>query len=88
MLLEVKVFGSEEWFEQVHPRMLLLGFREDEDLMKVDPESDGEVTIHYFDLKKKGAMTFEEFTTTIKDMEEIIMEGEAPFIEFRMVPDK
>lgn len=88
MLLEVKVFGSTEWFDDVAPKMDILGFKVREDLTWADPETDGELKGFYYTYEGKDPMPFDEFVETIKDMEEIINAGEAPYIKFAIVPYK
>lgn len=88
MLLEIEVFGSEEWYDQVAPALKKLGFVEVKELMWSDPETDGERMGFYYTYEGPNKLTFDEFVETIKEFEKIIMEGEAPYIKFAIVRDK
>jgi hypothetical protein len=88
MLLEVQVLGSAEWFDEVYPKFKTMGFEEIAELAWADPETDGEFTGHYFEYKAKEAIPFEHFHDFLKDMEEIILGGEAPYIKINIVPDE
>ena len=87
MLLEVKVMGSAEWYEQAIPAFEEFGFKQMEDMNWSDPETDGEFMGFYYDVGNKP-IPFEHMADFISEIEKIIMDGEAPFIKFRMVPAK
>lgn len=88
MLLEIQVVGSAEWFEQVMPMMEKLKFEQRTDLRWSDPNTDGELMGYYYTYQGKEPMPFNEFAETIKDIEQIINNGEAPYIKINIVPDK
>lgn len=88
MLLEVKVFGSAEWFDEVYPKFETMGFVEQKDLGWSDPETDGEYMGYYFDYNENEGMHFDDFVGFIKEMEEIINKGEAPFIKINIVKSR
>ncbi|MCE1245564.1 MAG: hypothetical protein LWY06_02845 [Firmicutes bacterium] len=88
MLLEIQVFGSAEWYDKVAPALDKLGFTIVTDLSWSDPETDGELMGFYYTYTGKNPMPLNDFVKNIKDLEEIINDGEAPYIRFAIVPDK
>jgi len=88
MLLEIRVFGSAEWYEDVAPNLETLGFKNIVELNWADPETDGEYMGFYYTYEGKVPMAFNEFAETIREMEKTIKDGEAPFIQVSIVPDK
>lgn len=88
MLLEVQVMGSAEWYEQVLPTFEEMGFVPRENLNWSDPETDGELMGFYYDMNKKDGMAFKDFCDYIGEIEKIIMDGEAPYVKFALVPDR
>ncbi|MCD4783949.1 MAG: hypothetical protein K8T10_09020 [Candidatus Eremiobacteraeota bacterium] len=88
MLLEIKVFGSAEWYEDVMPTLEKLGFKIVPELNWSDPDTDGELMGFYYTYDKDEPMPFDEFTETMNEMKKIIMDGEAPYIQFAVVRDK
>lgn len=88
MLLEIQVVGSEEWFEKVMPMLETLKFRQLTELRWSDPETDGELTGYYYTYEGKEPMPFSEFAETVNDIEQMINEGEAPYIKINIVSDK
>lgn len=88
MILEVKVFGSAEWYEQCLPAFEEFGFTQIVDMGWSDPETDGEFMGFYYDYAKDEPLTLEHFKDFLDEIKSIIMDGEAPFIKFAMVADK
>ena len=88
MLLEIQVVGSEEWFETVMPMLETLKFKQRTDLRWSDPNTDGELTGYYYTYEGKEPMPFDEFIETMKDIQQIINDGEAPYIKINIVSDK
>jgi hypothetical protein len=88
MLLEIQVFGSAEWYDKIAPALKTLGFKNLTELFWSDPETDGELMGFYYTYEGPDPMPFSEFVQTIKEMEQIINDGEAPYIRFAIVPDK
>lgn len=88
MLLEVQVMGSAEWYEKVLPSFEKMGFASKENFNWSDPETDGELMGFYYDLSKKEGLPVKEFFDYIAEIEKIIMDGEAPYVKFTLVPDK
>lgn len=87
MLLEIKVFGSAEWYEKAIPVIEEMGFHEVAELAWADPETDGELSGHYYDYSGKENIPFSHFVETIQEIERIVMEGEAPYIKLSMAKD-
>lgn len=88
MLLEIQVIGSAEWFDKVMPMLETLKFAQRMDLRWSDPDTDGELMGYYYTYEGKQPMPFSELSDTIKDIEQIINDGEAPYIKINIVPDK
>jgi hypothetical protein len=88
MLLEIEVLGSAEWFEQVYPKFKVMGFEEVSELKWADPETDGELMGYYFDYTKKEGIPVDEFALLLSEMQEILANGEAPYVKMKMVKDK
>ena len=88
MLLEIKVLGSAQWYEQAMPQLEQGGFVLQEDLGWADPETDGEYMGYYYDYQGQQPLRFEELVALIKKIKTMIRRGEAPLIEVSVVADK
>lgn len=87
MLLEFKVWGSKEWYEQAIPMLEELGLQEVPDLGWSDPDSDGELMGRYYDYTDKGGVDPAHLADVLARIRKLIMDGEAPSIEVRLVSD-
>jgi len=88
MLLELKVFGSREWYEKVVPLLENEGFEARADLHWADPETDGELMGCYYDYNLGQVMPIDRFMHLMAQIQRIIEDGEAPGIEIGLVPSK
>ncbi len=88
MLLEIQVVGSAEWYEKVMPMLDTLKFKQRTELRWSDPNTDGELMGYYYTYDGKEPMPFNELIDTINDIEQIINDGEAPYIKINIVSDK
>ena len=88
MLLEIKVYGSAEWFKEVRPMLEQNHFIEQEKLTWFDPDTDGELGGYYYEYTGKEPMSLDAFYKFLKKIKKIIMEGEAPSITMNLVADK
>lgn len=86
MLLEVKVWGSKEWYEQGAPALEALGFVAREDLGGADPETDGELITLFFELQKP--VVAETLAKTLHTIRTTVLAGEAPQIDIAFVPNR
>lgn len=87
MLLEVRVWSSQEWYEAAYPKFEEQGFKEREDLGWSDPETDGEFMGYYFEWNKTEGIAWEDFCKFLQAIKKIIDASEAPDIKFYLVQE-
>lgn len=86
MLLEFKVWGSREWYEQAIPMLEEAGLKERPDLAWADPDTDGEKMGCYYDfVDAKEGIDAAHLADILARVKKVVMGGEAPDIEICFV---
>lgn len=88
MLLEARVWGSKEWYEDCMPRLEEKGFVQREDLGWADPETDGEFMGFYYDYRGQEPLSFEDLAAFINDLKAILDRAYTPPGQFALVKDR
>jgi hypothetical protein len=85
MLLEFKVWGSDEWYGKAVPMLEDAGFVALDNLQWADPETDGELMGIYYDFTDKGSVAALQIAEVLARIKKVIEEGEAPPLEINFV---
>jgi hypothetical protein len=88
MLLEIRVWGSRQWYKEVMPRLEQKEFALLEDLGWSDPETDGEFMGFYYEYRGAEPMAVKDLCSFIQELAAIIEHGEAPSVEFNIIKDR
>jgi hypothetical protein len=89
MLLEFKVWGSREWYEQAVPMLEEAGLKDRPDLAWADPDTDGEKMGCYYDYAdEKEGLDPGHLADVLTRVRKVVLNGEAPDIEISFVPSR